>query len=212
MVVRLKRVLEALERNTPGTRVELASAAPEERLRRVAYREWDAAFVRGEVAAQQGVRLIPVWREELVVALQARRNNPPLVDLVTAACRDAGFEPVGRRRPRPGRTGTPAPGRRVGPTGHDRLRRPFRGRGVRPSPLRRARPRLASHRRLTAPAPCPSPGTHATAACPTSPRTVAPPTSRTSAEPLVPLGDGVLTDGGVAPGRWARVARPGGSR
>ncbi|WP_331743211.1 LysR family transcriptional regulator [Kitasatospora sp. NBC_01300] len=118
MGVRLERVLAALERNAPGTRVELASAAPEERLRRVADREWDAAFVRGEVAAPQGVRLIPVWQEELVVALPARhplagadavdlarlsalplhlterRNNPPLVDLVTAACRDAGFEPV----------------------------------------------------------------------------------------------------------------------
>lgn len=200
MGVRLERVLEvleALERNAPGTRAELASAAPEERLRRVADREWDAAFVRGEVAAQQGVRLIPVWREELVVALPARRNNPPLVDLVTAACRDAGFEPVGRRRPRPrpGRTGTPAPGRRVGPTGHDRPRRPFRGRGVRPSPPRRARPRLATRRRLTAPVPCPSPGTHATAACPTSPRAAAPPTSRTSAEPLVPLGTGCVRTG-----------------
>lgn len=118
MGVRLERVLEALERNAPGTRVELASAAPEERLRRVADREWDAAFVRGEVATLQGVRQIPVWQDELVVALPARhplagadavylaqlsglpvflterRSNPPLVDLVVGACRDAGFEPV----------------------------------------------------------------------------------------------------------------------
>ncbi|MGF1427020.1 LysR family transcriptional regulator [Kitasatospora sp. LaBMicrA B282] len=118
MGLRLERVLEVLERNAPGVRVELASAAPEERLRRVAEREWDAAFVRGEVAAPDGVRQIPVWQEELLVALPARhapagvtavdlaqlaelplhltarRNNPPLVDLVLGACRDAGFEPV----------------------------------------------------------------------------------------------------------------------
>ncbi|MFI9275871.1 LysR family transcriptional regulator [Kitasatospora sp. NPDC052896] len=118
MGVRLERVLEALERSAPGARVELASAAPEERLRRVADREWDAAFVRGEVATPQGVRQIPVWQEELVVALPARhplagadavdlaqlselplylaarRSNAPLVDLVVGACRDAGFEPV----------------------------------------------------------------------------------------------------------------------
>ncbi|MEV7603173.1 LysR family transcriptional regulator [Kitasatospora sp. NPDC089797] len=118
MGVRLERVLETLERSTPGTRVELASAAPDERLRRVADREWDAAFVRGEWAAPHGVRQIPVWQEELLVALPARhplagkgpvdlarlarlplhlterRSNPPLVHLVLGACRDAGFEPL----------------------------------------------------------------------------------------------------------------------
>ncbi|MFB9839634.1 LysR family transcriptional regulator, partial [Actinoallomurus acaciae] len=60
---RLERVLEALERQAPGTRVELASAPPEERLRRVADARWDAAFVRGSVAAPEGVRRIPVWRD-----------------------------------------------------------------------------------------------------------------------------------------------------
>ncbi|MEZ0094414.1 LysR family transcriptional regulator [Streptacidiphilus sp. EB129] len=73
---RLERVLEALERTAPGTRVELASAAPGERLRRVAEREWDAAFVRGVLEAPDGVRLIPVWQEELVVALSARHPWP----------------------------------------------------------------------------------------------------------------------------------------
>src|SRR5207302_4569780 len=41
-------------------------------------------------------------RDELLIAelaalplrLTERRNNPPLVDLVVSACRDAGFEPV----------------------------------------------------------------------------------------------------------------------
>ncbi len=115
---RLERVLEVLTRNMPGTRIELATAATEKRLRRVADREWDAAFVRGVVEAPEGVRQIPVWQDELMVALSARhplagagsldlarlaglplyltarRNNPPLVDLVVGACRDAGFEPL----------------------------------------------------------------------------------------------------------------------
>jgi len=72
MGVRLEQVLEALERNAPGVHVELASAPPQERLRRVADREWDAAFVRGEVETPEGVRQIPVWQDELVVALPAR--------------------------------------------------------------------------------------------------------------------------------------------
>ncbi|MGK4583622.1 LysR family transcriptional regulator [Kitasatospora sp. HPMI-4] len=115
---RLERVLEELERQTADTRVELLSAPRADRLRKVADRELDAAFVRGEVEAPEGVRQIPVWQDELLVALSARhplagassvdlarlsglplyltarRNNPPLVDLVVGACRDAGFEPV----------------------------------------------------------------------------------------------------------------------
>jgi DNA-binding transcriptional LysR family regulator len=114
---RLERLLEALQRHA-GIRAELTTGAPEERLRRVAAAQWDAAFLRGVVDAPQGVRQIPVWQDELVVALPARhplasadtidlarltdlplyltarRNNPPLVDLVLGACRKAGFEPV----------------------------------------------------------------------------------------------------------------------
>jgi DNA-binding transcriptional LysR family regulator len=82
----------------------------------------DATFVRGEVDEATGsVRLLPVWREELVVALPLRnpladapelalanlaglplwlverRKNRPLVDLVVGACHDAGFEPASSR-------------------------------------------------------------------------------------------------------------------
>ncbi|NSC19766.1 LysR family transcriptional regulator [Streptomyces albus subsp. chlorinus] len=115
---RLERVLESLARRAPRLRVELRSDEAGERLRRVADREWDAAFVRGERVTPAQVRQIPVWQDELVVAfsarlplaaqqsvdlrqlagmplsLTARRNNPPLVDLVTDACRNAGFAPV----------------------------------------------------------------------------------------------------------------------
>ncbi|MEV4258997.1 LysR family transcriptional regulator [Spirillospora sp. NPDC049652] len=114
---RLTLVLEALAER--GYRVELAALPAEERIRRVAGRELDAAFIRG-VADETGhdVRLIPVWQDELVVALPARhplakeaavdlsrladlplilterRTNPALVDLVTQSCREAGFTPV----------------------------------------------------------------------------------------------------------------------
>ncbi|MGE7434351.1 LysR family transcriptional regulator [Kitasatospora sp. NPDC001175] len=118
MGARLERLLEALERQAPGTRVELVSLPRGDRLRRVADRELDAAFLRGEMEAPEGVRQIPVWQDELPVVLSsrhpladaagvdlarlaelpldltARQNNPPLVDLVVDACRDAGFEPV----------------------------------------------------------------------------------------------------------------------
>ncbi|WP_182898196.1 LysR family transcriptional regulator [Microbispora sp. H10830] len=69
---RLERVLERL---VAGTRVELLSASPEERLRRVADGRLDAAFVRGDVTAPDGVRLIPVWQDPLLVALPA--HHPP---------------------------------------------------------------------------------------------------------------------------------------
>ncbi|MBS2538190.1 LysR family transcriptional regulator [Catenulispora sp. NF23] len=118
MGTRLERVLEALAVRSPETVVELFSAPLEDRLRRVAEREWDAAFVRGDVAVPDGLRLLPVWQDELLVAvskrhplagegeiemarlaasplsLVSRRLNPPLVDLVLQACREAGFEPV----------------------------------------------------------------------------------------------------------------------
>jgi DNA-binding transcriptional LysR family regulator len=125
MGARLERVLSEFARLAPGSRIELHSARTRVRLGNVASGELDAAFVRGvEESPDDGVRLIPVWQDALVVALPAdhpaatagevelrdlaalplslieRVGNPPLVDLVVGACRDAGFEPV----PGPSRT------------------------------------------------------------------------------------------------------------
>jgi DNA-binding transcriptional LysR family regulator len=115
---RLERFLEAMRALAPRTRIELSSGPTSARLEQVAAGQLDAAFARGVEQGPDGVRLIPVWQDELMVALSARdplarresvrlrelahlpllltarRLNPPLVDLVTGACRDAGFEPV----------------------------------------------------------------------------------------------------------------------
>lgn len=116
----LDRVLDRLAELAPRTRLELVSAPTAARLDQVACGDLDAAFVRGVEEGPHGVRLIPVWQDPLVVVvsarhalaaggarsvelaqlagaplyLTARRNNPPLVDLVVGACRDAGFEPA----------------------------------------------------------------------------------------------------------------------
>lgn len=118
MGARLEQFLEAMASSAPRTRIELSSAPTSIRLEQVAAGQLDACFARGVEQGPEGVRLIPVWQDELVVALSARdplaqreplelrdlahlpliltarRLNPPLVDLVTGACRDAGFEPV----------------------------------------------------------------------------------------------------------------------
>lgn len=115
---RLDQVLEVLAGHAPDLRVELASAPTVVRLEQVARGELDAAFARGVEEGPEEVRLVPVWLDRLLVALPARhplarqsevdlaelaglplyltarRDNPPLVDLVMGACRDAGFEPV----------------------------------------------------------------------------------------------------------------------
>jgi DNA-binding transcriptional LysR family regulator len=114
---RLERLLADMAHRAPEITVELHSAPPASRLQRVRDGELDAAFVRG-VGRSPGLDLIPVWRDELVAALPAshplaardhveladlaslplriapRHANPHLVDLITAACRAAGFEPV----------------------------------------------------------------------------------------------------------------------
>jgi DNA-binding transcriptional LysR family regulator len=113
----LDRVLDELADRAPGPPAELVSAPARDRLAGVADGSLDAAFVRGG-RATEGIRIVPLWRDPLVAAvpaahpaaagpyvdlaaladlglrLVARRENPPLVDLVLGACHDAGFEPL----------------------------------------------------------------------------------------------------------------------
>jgi DNA-binding transcriptional LysR family regulator len=132
---RLTAVLHGLARRLPDTQIDLVSAPTRDRLARVADGTLDAAFIRGNVNASTStstdtdeadakspdtapIRLLPVWRDALVVVLPKRhpaanasdlaltdlanlplwlverRTNRALVDLVVGACRDAGFEPV----------------------------------------------------------------------------------------------------------------------
>ncbi|MER5641624.1 LysR family transcriptional regulator [Kitasatospora sp. NPDC002227] len=116
---RLDLILDAYQRRAPGVRVELQAAPVRERLARLADGRLDAAFVRGAVPEEStGLRFLPVWQDELVIALPARHplagqaqidlaglaelplrltgraNHPALVDLVTDACAQAGFRPV----------------------------------------------------------------------------------------------------------------------
>lgn len=132
---RLTAVLDGLAQRMPDTEVDLVSAPTVKRLEMVAEGGLDATFVRGSVDGAAGftansgdddngigglggVRAVPVWREELVVALPRRnpladvdelrmrdlaglplwlvprRTNPALVDLVVGACAAAGFEPT----------------------------------------------------------------------------------------------------------------------
>ena len=121
---RLTLVLDGLARRLPDTQVDLVSVPAHERLALVADGGLDAAFVRGGAElpeASSSVRVLPVWRDELVVVLPEksaaakaaelelkdlaelplwlveRRANRALVDLVVGACRDAGFEPAAGR-------------------------------------------------------------------------------------------------------------------
>jgi DNA-binding transcriptional LysR family regulator len=113
---RLPRVLAELHARAPRQAVELVRLPAHDRLARVADGGLDAALVRG-VASRPGLRLQPVWEDLLVAVLPAahplaneplvalstlaalplrvvaREVNPPLVDLLLAACRTAGFEP-----------------------------------------------------------------------------------------------------------------------
>ena len=117
---RLTTVLDGLARRLPDTQVDLVSVPTRERLALVADGGLDAAFVRGdaELPDATSLRLMPVWRDALVVVLPKRnpaadaadlaladlaklplwlverRTNRALVDLVVGACRDAGFEPA----------------------------------------------------------------------------------------------------------------------
>jgi len=116
---RLPRVLAELRARVPDQAVELVGLPVQERLAQTAGGGLDAALVRG-VASHPGLRLQPVWEDLLVAVLPAthplathprvtlsqlaelplrivaREVNPPLVDLLLAACRSAGFEPQQR--------------------------------------------------------------------------------------------------------------------
>ena len=148
---RLDAVLATLGRLAPDVSVELINASTRARLGRVRAGQLDAAFVRG-AGEWPGLRLIPVWDDEIVAAVPAdhrlagarevaladlaplplrlvsRRLNQPLVDLVIGACAQAGFEP---------RDG-PAVGRLAGHAGLDRI-----GFAVLDGRLRRPRPGAA---------------------------------------------------------------------
>jgi DNA-binding transcriptional LysR family regulator len=111
---RLGRVLEALAGLAPDLEVQLVSGNVTQRLQDVRQGRLDATFVRA-VAASPGLRL---WEDRLGAALPAshplaghaalrleqlrelplrlapRDANPAFHDLVMAACRAAGFEPV----------------------------------------------------------------------------------------------------------------------
>ena len=115
---RLDDVLTAFAELAPQAAADLRYVPTRDRLEQVAEGALDAAFVRGEQEEDERLRIVPVWQEPLVAVLPAahplaahaelslaelaalplrltpRRNNPPLVDLVLSACRDAGFEPV----------------------------------------------------------------------------------------------------------------------
>ncbi|MER6304127.1 LysR family transcriptional regulator [Kitasatospora sp. NPDC001539] len=116
---RLDLILDTYRRQAPDVRVELHAAPVRERLARLADGRLDAGFVRGAVAEDDpDLRFIPVWQDELVIALPARhplaaqpdldlgelaelplqlterRNHPALVDLVMDACAQAGFRPL----------------------------------------------------------------------------------------------------------------------
>ncbi|WP_395298256.1 LysR family transcriptional regulator [Kitasatospora hibisci] len=116
---KLDLILDTYQRRAPDVLVELHAAPVRDRLARLSDGRLDAAFVRGTIAeANADLRFLPVWQDELVIALPARhaladqaevdlaelaalplrlterRNHPALVDLVTDACAQAGFRPI----------------------------------------------------------------------------------------------------------------------
>ncbi|WP_067884852.1 LysR family transcriptional regulator [Nocardia vaccinii] len=116
---RLDVILDGFADRLPGLRVELVALPVRERLAQVSDGRLDAAFLRAPVPRESpDLEFLPAWDDPLMVALPARhplaeqetialtelaalplrlterRNHPALVDLVLAACREAGFDPV----------------------------------------------------------------------------------------------------------------------
>ena len=113
---RLDRLLVALGSSSPSVDVELVRRPTAVRLAMVRAGQLDCTFVRG-VRSAPNLDVIQLWDDALVVALPAdhpaagadvvsltdlaelplrlvpRAVNPPLVDLVMAACAAAGVEP-----------------------------------------------------------------------------------------------------------------------
>jgi len=114
---RLDTILAEFVGLAPHAQLELVSAGTGDRLARVRSGELDATLLRGE-RDEQGLELLPLWEDALLVALPARHDlavreaievaelaglplrlttrsrNPALHDVVTRSCRAAGFEPV----------------------------------------------------------------------------------------------------------------------
>jgi DNA-binding transcriptional LysR family regulator len=114
---RLPPILATLAEREPALDVRLQAVPARVRAQRVASGQFAAAFTR-EVRPHPRVRAHTLWLDPLRVALPAghplarrrvvrladlaelplrmvvRRANPPLYDLVTRACADAGFQPT----------------------------------------------------------------------------------------------------------------------
>ncbi len=113
---RLFRVLDKLAETAPALSVKLTRASRADRLAAVRSGDLDAAFVR-VMRSAPGLELIPVWQEQLIVALPERHplareetlhleqlaevplrlapreSNPEFHDLIRTALRDAGVDP-----------------------------------------------------------------------------------------------------------------------
>lgn len=114
---RLDSILSRLHDTTPDLKLSLESATTWSRLERVRNGELDAAFVR-ILRKRNDIPTVPVWVDHLVAAVPAghvlagqsslmlhqladlplrlvpRKDSPAFVDMITEACRSAGFEPT----------------------------------------------------------------------------------------------------------------------